>query len=152
MKTSDFATTILVDQTPKEVFKAINNVRGWWNEDIVGNTTKLNDEFTLRYEDIHRCKIKLTELIPGKKIVWVVLENYFAFTKDSGEWTGNKMVFEITEMGKKTQLRFTQYGLVPQYECYSICSDAWDNHIKLSLRNLIATGKGQPNAAAHAKT
>ncbi len=29
MATSDFTTTILVDQTPREVFDAITNVRGW---------------------------------------------------------------------------------------------------------------------------
>ncbi|MDB5112064.1 MAG: hypothetical protein JWR67_3178 [Mucilaginibacter sp.] len=29
MATSDFNTTIFVDQTPKEVFNAIKNVRVW---------------------------------------------------------------------------------------------------------------------------
>jgi hypothetical protein len=33
MTTSDFATAIMVDQTPEEVFNAINNVRGWWSEE-----------------------------------------------------------------------------------------------------------------------
>jgi len=34
---------------------------------------------------------------------------------------------------------------VPAYECYKICFDAWTNYIQNSLRNLITTGKGQPN-------
>ena len=152
MKNSDFTTTILVDQTPEEVFNAINNVRGWWSEEIEGSTDKLNDEFILQYEDIHRCKIKITEMIPGKKVVWLVMENYFKFTKDSSEWTGNEMIFEVTEKGNKAQLQFTQEGLVPEYECYDICSNAWVNYINNSLRNLIATGKGQPNAKGNPQT
>jgi len=58
MTTSDFTTTLLVGQTPKEVFDAINNVRGWWSEEIEGNTEKLNDEFNYHYEDVHRCQMK----------------------------------------------------------------------------------------------
>ena len=51
MTTSDFTTSFLVDQTPEEAFKAINNVRGWWSEEIEGSTDKLNDEFSYHYED-----------------------------------------------------------------------------------------------------
>jgi hypothetical protein len=67
----------LVDKTPKEAFNAINNVRGWWSEEIEGSTDKLNDEFKYHFEDIHRYRIKLIEFIPDKKVVWLVMQNYF---------------------------------------------------------------------------
>lgn len=149
---SDLTYTILVDQTPHEVFNAINNIRGWWSEEIEGNTGKLNEEFIYHFEDVHRCKIKITESIPGKKVAWLVLENYFKFTKDSSEWTGNKIVFSITIKDNKTQLQFTQVGLVPDYECYDICQNAWGNYINNSLRSLIETGKGQPNGTGKPRT
>jgi uncharacterized protein YndB with AHSA1/START domain len=145
MTSSDFTTTILVDQTPKEVFNAMSNVRGWWSEEIEGGTNKLNDEFTFHYKDKHRCKMKLIEVVPNEKIVWLVIDNYFNFTKDHNEWNGNKIIFEITEKDNKTQLRFTQLGLVPEYECFTVCQGAWTTHIQKSLRDLITTGKGQPN-------
>ena len=53
--------------------------------------------------------------------------------------------FEITKKDNKTQLRFTQEGLVHAYECYNICSDAWSNYVRNSLHKLITTGKGEPN-------
>jgi hypothetical protein len=152
MMTSDFATTLLVDQTPEAVFNAINNVRGWWSEEIEGDTAKLNDEFTYHYEDVHYCQIKLIEVIPNQKVVWFVKYNYFKFTKDKSEWTGTKMSFEIAEKDNKTEIRFTHHGLVPEFECYDICNDAWTQYIQQSLKSLIATGKGQPNATGKPRT
>ena len=146
MTTKDFTTTILVDNTPEEVFNTINNVRGWWSEEIEGSTDKLNSEFDYHYEDVHRCKIKVVELVPNKKVVWSVLDNYFKFTKDKSEWKGTKIIFDIAEKDNKTEMRFTHQGLVPAYECYEICRDAWSGYIQKSLRNLITSGVGQPNA------
>lgn len=69
IENKDFATTFLVDQTPREVFNAITNVRGWWSEDIEGATSQINDEFVYRAKDVHHCKMKVIELIPDKTIV-----------------------------------------------------------------------------------
>ncbi len=152
MTTTDFTTTILVDQTPKEAFDAVNNVRGWWSEEIEGGTNKLNDVFNYHYEEAHRCKMKLIEVIPDKKVVWHVLENYFAFTNDKTEWTGTKIIFDISAQDNKTQVRMTHQGLVPEYECFDICRDSWTNYIQNSLRSLISTGKGKPNGKGKPQT
>ena len=145
MNTSDFTATILVDQTPEEAFIAINTPRGWWSEEIEGGTDKLNDEFTYHYQDVHNCRMKLIEVIPNKKVVWQVLDNYFKFTKDKSEWKGTKIIFEISEKDNKTQIHFTHHGLVPEYECFEICSNAWSQYVTQSLWSLITKGKGQPN-------
>jgi hypothetical protein len=145
MKNQDFVTSISVDQTPKEAFAAITNVRGWWSEEIEGSTDKLGDEFTYRYKDVHRCKMKLTEVIPDKRVVWLVLDNYFNFTQDKSEWKGTKVAFEISQQGDKTEIRFTHLGLVPEHECFAVCSNAWGSFINGSLRSLITTRKGSPN-------
>lgn len=145
MKTKNFTESFQVDETPKKVFGAIINVRSWWSEEIEGSTNKLNDEFNYHYQDVHICRMKLVEVVPNKKVAWKVLSNYFNFTKDKNEWTGDKIIFEITEKNGKTQLHFTHEGLTPEYECYEACYDGWSNYIKKSLYNLITTGKGQPN-------
>ena len=145
MTQKDYTLSFLVDQTPEEVFSAINNVRGWWSEEIEGNTDKLGAEFTFHYQDLHRSTDKITEFVPGKKVVWHVPEARINFVKDKAEWNGTDIVFEIARRGDKTELRFTHVGLVPTIECYGQCSRAWGFHVNESLRNLITTGKGQPN-------
>jgi len=145
MPQQDDTTSFLVDQSPEQVFNAVNNVCGWWSEQIEGPTDKLNAEFNYHYKEIHRCKMKITEFVPGKKVVWLVLENQFDFIKDKTEWKGTKVVFEISKKDGKTKLTFTHIGLVPAYECYKICSGAWSNYINGSLKDLIETGKGKPN-------
>jgi len=124
MKTSDFTTTIQVDQTPREVFNAINNVRGWWSEEIEGVTDKLIEEFNYHFKNVHYCKMKIIEMIPDTKVVWLVLDNYFNFTKDKSEWIGTKISFEISKVENKTQLQFIHFGLVAEYECFEVCFDA----------------------------
>ena len=143
MPTSNFTTTILVNQTPKEVFNAIGNVRGWWQGEIEGSTNKLNDEFTYRMEEFHFSKQKLIEFIPDKKLVWLVTESKLNFIKNKSEWTGTTISFEISEIKNKTQLRFTHLGLVPKIECYGGCSNAWKQLVQESLFSLITTGKGK---------
>jgi NAD(P)-dependent dehydrogenase (short-subunit alcohol dehydrogenase family) len=144
-KNPSFAATFLVDKTPEEVFNAITNVRGWWSGEIEGETGKLGAEFIYRYKDVHRSKQKITEFNPGKKIVWHVLDASLSFTKDKGEWKDTDVVFEISEKEGKTEVRFTHLGLVPQFECYSNCSNAWGLLINGNLRKLIGTGKVQPD-------
>jgi hypothetical protein len=146
MSDKNYTTSFTVDHTPQEVFAAINTVRGWWSQAIEGETDKPGAVFYYHYQDLHRCTLKIAEFVPGKKVVWHVLQNYFSFVEDKTEWTGTDIVFEIVPQGSKTELRFTHIGLVPAYECYTACSDGWGTYISGSLRNLLTTGKGQPNA------
>jgi hypothetical protein len=145
MKNQNLNITLLVDQSPKEVFDAIKNVRGWWSEEVEGGTEKLNDEFRYHYKDVHYCKVRLVEIVPEQKIVWHVIDNRFSFTENESEWTDTTICFRISQQGKQTQLVFEHIGLVPEYECYEVCREGWTNYINKSLRNLITTGKGQPN-------
>jgi len=133
----------MVNQTPKQVFDAVNNVAGWWQGEIKASTNKLNDEFTYRMEEIHFSKQKVMELVPNKKVVWLVTDSRLSSFKDKSEWTGTKISFEISEVNNKTQLRFTHAGLVPKIECYGDCSNAWEMLIEQSLFSLITTGKGK---------
>ena len=95
MKVQDYTTSFLVTQSPEQVFKAINNVRGWWSEQIEGRTDALNEVFDYHYQDVHISKMKIVEFVPNKKVVWLVENNHFNFIKDQSEWKNTKISFEI---------------------------------------------------------
>ncbi len=138
MDSTGYTTSFTVDQSPDDVFKAINDVRAWWPGEIEGRTDQLGAEFTYRYQTFHRSTHKITELTPGKRVVWHTSEASINFVKDKSEWNGSDIVFDIAKKGDRTELRFTHVGLVPTIECYGGCSGAWDSYVNESLRSLIA--------------
>jgi len=95
MRIESYTVSYTVDQSPQEVFNAINNVRGWWSGEIDGRTDKLGVEFTYRYQNLHRSTQKITELLPGKKVVWHIVDSHINFAQDKAEWNGTDVVFEI---------------------------------------------------------
>lgn len=94
-------------------------------------------------QEFHFSKQKLIELIPDEKVVWLITESRLHFTKDKEEWTGTKIIFNISVVHDKTQLRFTHQGLVSEIEFYGACSNAWSQLVQQSLYSLITTGKGK---------
>jgi hypothetical protein len=151
MNTPDLSFTLLVDQSPEVAFNAIRNVRGWWSENIDGTTGQLNDEFIYRYKHMHYSKQRLVELVPNKKIVWLVTHSQLYFLQHKEEWTGTRISFEITRQDNKTQVLFTHIGLVPGVECYSACQKGWSQYVQQSLLSLITTGTGAPDKKTNEK-
>lgn len=137
--------TFLVDQTPEEVFNAVNNVRGWWSEMLEGKSHNEGDVFTYRHKNMHVSTQKLTEVIPNQKVVWLVTASNLSFISKHDEWTGTTIVFEISKEGNKTKLYFTHEGLTPNIECFGACSGGWTYYLQGSLLPLITEGVGKPD-------
>lgn len=142
MNSHNFTSTFTVDQSPEEAYSAINNVRGWWTGDVEGSTDKLGDEFTYRYGDVHYSKQEVTELVPGRRIVWRVVDAHLNGPDDPSEWKGTEVTFEISRVDEQTEVRFAHLGLVPEFQCFESCSSAWGFYVNGSLRRLITTGEG----------
>jgi hypothetical protein len=148
MTDKNYTTTFTVNQEPGAVFAAINNVRGWWSEDVEGYTTNAGDVWYYSAPELHRCTLKVIDSVSGKTIAWRVLDNSFTFIADKAEWVGTTIRFDIERIGTQSKVTFTHVGLVPDYECYDVCHDAWGTYVNGSLKSLITTGKGQPNAGS----
>jgi hypothetical protein len=146
MTDDSYTTTFTVDRTPHDAYTAINDVRGWWEETIAGPTHEVGDEFTHWVQGIHYARIRVTELLPGKRVVWRVLDNWMSFIEDQREWKGTDIRFDIRALETGgTEVRFAHVGLVPANACFDVCRDAWGLYINDSLRSLIVTGVGKPS-------
>ena len=153
MTTTDFTTTLLVNQSPEEVFEALKNVRGWWSglhsEIFEGESDKPGDEFSFFAGDgAHYTKQKLVELVSNKKIAWLITDSKLTFTQNQTEWTGTKLCFEIFAEGDATKIVFTHVGLVPEFECYHACAPAWTQYIQERLLNWINTATASKTMSA----
>lgn len=142
MKNQDYTTTILVDQTPAEVYQTILNVRAWWSglyeESFEESSEKLGDEFSFRAGGgAHYTRQKLIELVPDKKVTWLVTESNLSFVDTTDEWTGTKISFKIFEERDKTKIVFMHLGLVPEFECYDSCAPAWTRYMHERLTDAL---------------
>ena len=88
MKEQDYNTTITVDATAHEAFESINSVSQWWTEDLEGNSQQPGDEFTVRFGDVHVSKQKIVELVPGKKVAWLVTATNTFWKTIRSEYSG----------------------------------------------------------------
>ena len=70
---------------------------------------------------MHFARIRVDELLPGKRVVWRVLDNWMSFIDDQSEWTGTEIRFDIAATDGGTEVRFTHVGLTPADQCFELC-------------------------------
>jgi hypothetical protein len=134
-KNENFVYTFKSEKSADAIYKLLLDVRQWWsglyNEKINGNSGKLNEEFDYRAGDgIHYSKQKLIEAAPNSRIVWLVTASKLTFLKDTSEWTGTRIRFDLSKEGSATVVTFTHEGLMPEIECYKQCSSGWMGYLK----------------------
>ena len=141
MKNLSFSTSIDIPAPAGEVFNHIKAIPKWWTPDFEGQSSNLDDEYIIRHGDVHYSKQKLVEVIPNKKLVWLVTDCRLNWIeKDKAEWTNTKMIFELTDDGDITTLKFTHEGLLPEKECYARVAESWELVIKENLYDYITKG------------
>jgi hypothetical protein len=105
MRDKNFTTSFLVDQSPEEVFNAVNNVRGWWSGEIYGDTDKLDAVFEYRYQELHRSVQKITEFAPGKRVVWHIVDGHLNFVRDGEQSSSERAGVSVEESPKRCSRR-----------------------------------------------
>jgi hypothetical protein len=145
---TDYHASIIVHATPEEAFNAICRVSDWWTGNIKGSAKKMGNKFTVTFGETFS-NFEVTEMIPGQKILWHVMDCNLHFLKNKKEWKGTDVLWEIMPMKEATEIQMTHIGLRPGIECFENCNDGWNHYIKESLFKLINEGKGVPDHPNH---
>ena len=113
-KTATYTVAIEVAKPSNVVFNHIIQLSKWWVEEFVGEELKLNSEFILKVGDSHFSKNKVLEFVPYKKFVWATTES--KRTSDNFDWTGTKMIYELSPTNNGTLITFTYDGVLFESE------------------------------------
>ena len=144
MKNQNYHSSITADIPQREAFDKIGRVPEWWGTDFQGQSRNVGDVFTVRFGSGDFFTIEIVEVVPDKKVVWQVIASNLPSLKDTNEWTGTQIVWDISPQGDATQVDMTHVGLVPALECYDDCRQGWDFLTQKSLLNLLIEDKGNP--------
>jgi hypothetical protein len=142
MEKNDFSSSISANINATEAIKKISNVPGWWGITFTGSAEKQNDEFIVKMGGESFFNFTVIELIPGKKVVWLVTDCNMPWYTDKKEWANTRLIFDLAEDNGVTTLKFTHEGLTPDVECYKDCEPGWTHWIKTSLFSYFTTGEG----------
>ncbi|HQU08046.1 MAG: hypothetical protein B7X04_03285 [Parcubacteria group bacterium 21-54-25] len=99
---------------------------------------------TLQNEKYNMYKIKVAEAAPRERIVWEVVDSKQDWVKNSSEWTGTEIIWDISLEKKGARITMTHKGLDPELECYKTCVGGWDYLISESLLKLLQENMGEP--------
>jgi len=142
MKQRDFTTSISANITANSAIKKISNVPEWWGVTFTGNAEKQDDTFIVKMSGDSFFNFTVTELIPGKRVVWLVTACNMPWYSDKTEWTNTRLIFDLKENNGVTEVTFTHEGLTPEVECYKDCEPGWTHWIQTSLFSYLTNGKG----------
>ena len=142
MKKIDFTSSISAEISANEAIEKISNVPEWWGITFTGNSKNQNDKFTVKMSGDSFFNFTVTEMIPGKRIVWLVTDCNMPWYSDKTEWKDTRLVFDLKEDKGATEVTFTHEGLTPDVECYKDCEPGWTHWIQTSLFSYLTNGKG----------
>jgi hypothetical protein len=142
MENKDFSISIATGISAEETIKKISKVPEWWGVNFTGSADKQNDKFVVKMGGESFFNFTVTELIPGRRIVWQVTDCHMPWYSDKKEWANTRLIFTLDEHNGQTALNFKHEGLTPNVECYKDCEPGWTHWIATSLFSYLTTGKG----------
>ena len=146
LEKESFQHEILVNTSIEKAFESITNeIPNWWTEMFEGISNIQGESFTVRFGPAVHKTMRIEELVPHQKIVWLVTDTLIDIPelKNKREWLNTRIAWEFKTEKTQTLIRVTHIGLHSGIECYGICSTGWRQFCD-SLKLHLETGGGMP--------
>ena len=146
----NFQKTINVNTTKGKAFEAVTlGINKWWGNVDNSDILKLDDEFSIFFEEGTQWRFAISKLEKYKEVRWKCIHANHTFSGLKGikeEWLNSEIIFNFKELNANIiELSFEHNGLTPDLNCYEICDAGWTHFIVTSLKQFLETGKGSPN-------
>ncbi|MGZ3813128.1 MAG: hypothetical protein ACXVJN_15380 [Mucilaginibacter sp.] len=148
MEKLDYHIQLKVNTTQAAAIKAISNVAGWWAQEVTGRAQAQGDHFTVHFGKTWG-SFRVAEL-GSNRVVWEVTDCYLDLLKDTKEWKGTRIIFQLGSAGDQIMIDITHEGLTPAKECFNDCTNGWNFYFGESLYNYLEKAQGLPGAGIHA--
>lgn len=141
---------VLIAAPASAIYDALTTPRGihgWWTVTAdVG--TAVGERITVRFGQTFKV-MRVEVLRPGNEVRWSVVDSHLhvpGVLTRTNEWIGTTIVFRLSQhSASTTRLELEHIGLIPEVECYDICSQGWVQFLG-SLKQYVETGTGSPFA------
>jgi hypothetical protein len=151
MAGQDYTSSITANISAIEATSRINRVADWWTAKVTGPSSKSGDSFNINWGETW-LDIRVVELEPGQRVVWLVTDCHLGFINDKEEWKDTQIVFDISSNGSQATVKMTHVGLTPNVECYGVCETGWNFYVLESLENLLKENRGFPDMRGRRKS
>lgn len=123
-----------------EAVATVQGVAGWWSEEANGVSEpggRIDINFRAASgEVLGGMEMVVTTLTPDNEVRW-------RFEAGPQEWIGTDAVFNLSQDGEYTVVRFGHLNWREQVEFTAHCCTKWATFL-LSLKDFVETGQGRP--------
>ncbi len=144
---NSYSQSVKITGTKEEVFDALTlNIDKWWGV-VDQPASELGTIFKVSFGEAFWV-FKVIDFKKNNLASWECVESNQVHAGLKGikeEWLGTKLFWNLQSEGDKSvKVNFTHEGLVPNFNCYDVCSKAWDYFITDSLKAFVENGIGKP--------
>jgi len=138
---TDYTTQLEIPISRHAVFMAISRELGkWWGK---------QDRLIEKKDTVFRVswgepwyQFEVVEYKENELMIWECIDANQIITGLTGvekEWVGTKIHWKLVEISSNTTLiQFKHQGLIPDFLCFDVCSNAWEHFLKDRLVSYLA--------------